>query len=624
MKLISRHIIVTCILILINFISSFAQNACFTLSTSRGCAPLTVTAHDCSGETNIAYLFGEGEYDIGNPDDYVTDSVYTFDTAGTYTIFQLVPPGGNPLDSLKIEVLASPDPLFELSLCADSSVFLSITDEQYEEFFVDFGDGTLDTLNKGDQVNHKYSSLGAVTVTITGNYVPGNCGATKSETVTLINGLPTPTLQSIVPDSNNHYSLSFTSQTNLLFRLYSSESDSSMFMNSDTLLGANSIDTFGVELTEGLTQSCFKISSYDLCNNEQLSSVNCLLIPNVESQIGFNSISWPNYEGLEFSEVELIKNGVGLSNFNNRNAQSIVDSNIICGLDYCYALITTLTGSRALTSKDSCVTGNADQIGDTLFINTSYNLSNEIIVNWNFPEVKFNDFQVYEVSRPNQITSTTDSFAIMSQGDCFETSFQDLCGNNSEPSNQSCPIRLNVSIQPLVANYATLEWTQYTGWINPVQNYEMEMFDKDYNLLKTISLGSITSYQDTIDYGFNQQIYRVRIKALESGGTGRISYSNLVETELENSFFIPNTFSPNEDGLNDTFLIRARFAKSIYVRIFDRWGNLVYESTELNEGWDGNYDSGKNAPEGIYSYYIEITDDQNNSRTRTSTLTLIR
>ena len=67
--------------------------------------------------------------------------------------------------------------------------------------------------------------------------------------------------------------------------------------------------------------------------------------------------------------------------------------------------------------------------------------------------------------------------------------------------------------------------------------------------------------------------------------------------------FIPNAFTPNNDGVNDIFIPRSTILKSMRLIVFDRWGNQVFESNDLNVGWDGVYKN-KLELEDSYGYYF--------------------
>jgi gliding motility-associated-like protein len=68
---------------------------------------------------------------------------------------------------------------------------------------------------------------------------------------------------------------------------------------------------------------------------------------------------------------------------------------------------------------------------------------------------------------------------------------------------------------------------------------------------------------------------------------------------------VPNAFSPNGDGKNDILKVFGKGIADIkYFRIYNRWGELVHESFDLSQGWDGTY-NGKMANPGVYVYYLE-------------------
>lgn len=68
---------------------------------------------------------------------------------------------------------------------------------------------------------------------------------------------------------------------------------------------------------------------------------------------------------------------------------------------------------------------------------------------------------------------------------------------------------------------------------------------------------------------------------------------------------VPNAFTPNDDGLNDEFLpiVQGIFEAEIF-DVFNRWGQLVYSTTDITKGWDGKHD-GKESEMGTYVYYLK-------------------
>ena len=67
--------------------------------------------------------------------------------------------------------------------------------------------------------------------------------------------------------------------------------------------------------------------------------------------------------------------------------------------------------------------------------------------------------------------------------------------------------------------------------------------------------------------------------------------------------FIPNAFTPNQDGVNNQFEFYG-FPEPVKLTVFDRWGNIVFSSPNYQNNWDGTF-NGKTLPLGSYTYLIE-------------------
>ena len=85
----------------------------------------------------------------------------------------------------------------------------------------------------------------------------------------------------------------------------------------------------------------------------------------------------------------------------------------------------------------------------------------------------------------------------------------------------------------------------------------------------------------------------------------------------------PNAFTPNGDGHNDYFTLITRGVKTFHMSIYNRWGQLVYESTDPEAGWDGNY-KGEPQPAEDYIFYISITNLNGSTYNKQGTVTLLR
>jgi gliding motility-associated-like protein len=81
----------------------------------------------------------------------------------------------------------------------------------------------------------------------------------------------------------------------------------------------------------------------------------------------------------------------------------------------------------------------------------------------------------------------------------------------------------------------------------------------------------------------------------------------LVRVELNcGDVFVPDAFSPNGDGNNDEFKVFGNCIKTINLKIYDRWGNKIFETSDVTESWKGDY-KGKELNSGTYTYVYSGT-----------------
>ena len=109
---------------------------------------------------------------------------------------------------------------------------------------------------------------------------------------------------------------------------------------------------------------------------------------------------------------------------------------------------------------------------------------------------------------------------------------------------------------------------------------------------------------EDIHYTFRETgDYTARLEVKNDDGSCTATDS-LTISVLESLLEVPNAFSPNGDGINDEFRVIFKSLKSYNITIFNRWGRVVYKSTDPSKGWDGRI-GGKVAAAGTYYYVIE-------------------
>jgi gliding motility-associated-like protein len=92
----------------------------------------------------------------------------------------------------------------------------------------------------------------------------------------------------------------------------------------------------------------------------------------------------------------------------------------------------------------------------------------------------------------------------------------------------------------------------------------------------------------------------------------------------EKEIYVPKGFSPNGDGNNDKIFPRLVGVRTLtYFKVYNRWGQLLYQTSNINEGWDGTF-RGTKQPIETYVWIAEGVDIDNNSIKRTGTFLLLR
>jgi gliding motility-associated-like protein len=112
-----------------------------------------------------------------------------------------------------------------------------------------------------------------------------------------------------------------------------------------------------------------------------------------------------------------------------------------------------------------------------------------------------------------------------------------------------------------------------------------------------------------------------RVHAFKRGDNSIISTSNYAEVIPPMSVFIPNAFTPNGDGINDTFGVKGEGIQDFTLRIYNRWGELVFESKNPRQQWDGLY-NGKPAKNDTYVYKLFASGSD--TETKAGSVTLVR
>lgn len=175
----------------------------------------------------------------------------------------------------------------------------------------------------------------------------------------------------------------------------------------------------------------------------------------------------------------------------------------------------------------------------------------------------------------------------------------------------------------------TIIWNGYEEWDEGVDYYQIfrKIDGAEFPVFLDEVPGSVTFYEDDVSQLFNTKgEFCYLIAAFESPNGITLpagSLSNEHCLTQDPVIWIPNAFVV--DGFNKIFKPVISFADTDNYRmeIYSRWGNIVFTTTDVTEGWDGIYKD-ELVPEGLYAYYISVADGAGRIIENRGTLTLLK
>jgi gliding motility-associated-like protein len=149
------------------------------------------------------------------------------------------------------------------------------------------------------------------------------------------------------------------------------------------------------------------------------------------------------------------------------------------------------------------------------------------------------------------------------------------------------------------ANIATWAWDFGDGSTSTIQ-YPSHSYDYPDTFVVTLAISNTSGCTDTIKHEY-------------------------IVTE-EYALYVPNSFTPNDNGLNEMFLAYGTGVAEFSMTIFDRWGKEVFISDDMSKGWNGRQKNGSGDyyKNGVYAYRIQVKDLKGKSHTLMGHVNLLR
>ncbi len=155
----------------------------------------------------------------------------------------------------------------------------------------------------------------------------------------------------------------------------------------------------------------------------------------------------------------------------------------------------------------------------------------------------------------------------------------------------------------------TLSGFPYTGTITLVPDVPVKMINSQTYVISPVKTGEYLVYFTDI-YGCGHRLKTIFVEMITNDCN-------------ENTVYLPTGFTPNGDGANDVLYIRSNFVTEVYLTIYDRWGEKLFETNDVKKGWDGIY-KGKPLDQGVYGYYMTFKCNNGQESFKKGNITLMR
>ncbi|MFK7925965.1 MAG: PKD domain-containing protein [Bacteroidia bacterium] len=638
----------------------------FTASDTTGCAPFAVTFND--GSSNLppisyTWIFGDGDTLIGP-----SNPTHTYTNDGTFDVTLIVSDNLGCSDTVVKQqyiVLNHPtaivyaDTVFgcnpvNLTFFADSTVLDSNrTIVQYEWCLVNINTGgvvcntsTVDSLVESFTIGGDYAMI----LTVTDS--EGCSDVSDSLTVT-INTRVTPD-----PIEMRNVTVVDDNSAEILWGAYPGNDfvEYAVYRTSGPgapLLIATITDQLAVTYLDSdpslnfRDQSyCYKVLVQNNCLEYSLLNLteeHCTIDLEVDSGTDALILNWSAYVGYPVSTYEIYRaNDYDPANITQigavpGNVLTYTDLETFCSdsIGYRIRAIGTDVDERSFSDLD------ANAPFHPLPTESSHILTTTVVMD-TFIDVSWTDYGGYRPSEyylersidgitrdsltttPLTETSYQDNDVAVNEMSYYYRVFAlDECGDISILGRLGKSILLSAAIDPS-GKVPVLIWSEYEEWLNGVRNYQIEIFNDQTGAWEVVGqTGAGTrNFEDEVSTLF-QSTYCYRIRAFETGNFAQEAVSNEVCVTFGPVVFTPNAFTPNNDGRNDEFRVFAPNARVGELTIYNRWGEVLFRSADLTQGWDGTY-KGSPVAEGVYVFVVTGVGEDNTEFNRTGTVTLYR
>lgn len=647
------------------------NNIPYTISQRIGTVPLTVSIDGVNFNANNCPLGGFYNFTaVGNNVANVAqlnadrnggsnDSVFTYTRPGSYNILIYTNPcsttlfpncnGVNFFRYDAVTVLDTAKPTLSVRACRAQNIQLSISGNPYDFYRIQWGDGVV-SVTGNTNISHTYAAAGIQPLTVTGIYEYSVTGLGTAAGVTLQRFenstiLTTTVLGELERVNFTRLVVNEASPTNgtvdltvnvpsalftypIQFRTINTPYS---FLNQSV---SSSVGQQQVVIGALNTQNsiyCFRILTQDQCGNSNATFTGtgapieiCTLTLSGFADANANyATSGPFPESglhtLSVNGVPVITNFLIAAN----ETLGFTDTDVQCRIPYVYRSEVVFGGfppeRSSVSAPITVIALKPSTFAGLAGLNATHNNADKVELFWqpiSTPGVKFYIYNEI-AGAPNRAAadSTTANVWVPTRTTerCYYVQVKDACGESQ--LSRACPIKGTGQADNLVQN--SLGWTTYENTDGEtISSFIVEVYQDNGDTIRIMpAMGLNSHFHNPIDTHSQILVYRV----VGVTNQGNVIRSNFIPVKQKMRVYMPNAFSPNNDGVNDVYAPKGLFWSQIEITIFNRFGQVVFYTNKLNEGWGG----GEFNPD-MYRYVVKARDPFGDEVVQRGTLMLVR
>lgn len=609
----------------------------FELDKSAGCAPLLVKITN-TVPNPIAVEYSLDYKGNSNPA-YINVASYQYNTTGNFTILQRVFLSSGKIATAckEIKTYESTPVTAQYTSCGGGKVNLVIQNNKisqaYDQYEINWGDNSpVEMVAKGAimSAEHHYSDTSVnPVVKVTGIYNSNSAcarGRAFSDKISFQQAqLNNIQIKSVEMRGDGSIRLNYLGITAIPTNVkYSTDGISYITAGTRSSGGTQPYDIKGLNVKQVYR---LKLSSEDLCSGEMDSKVIHSMVLTGKSEDGKIVLTWNQYGSSDgFKGYDLLRDGTVIKSFSSVSDITYTDEDVQCGSYSEYQIVARIND---VTSASAPVGIKAEIAVPKPIQQASVSVmsDNSVTIKANIPGAGPNSTYDLSIEKAeagstvfkkittlyNQNEYSDISVKTSEKSYCYRLSYQNSCGQKLPPTEPICTILLKNEL-------TTLSWNTELPVLGGLKGYSVIQkggSGTQQEILVQKSHGYTIKLDKNSELEFNFQI-----KA-HSVVPGFESFSNVVLYRRNAGVFVPDAFTPNDDGFNDVLLAKSTQLKSFDFSVFNRWGEVIFRSGTLSDGWDGKI-NGANAPTGSYIYKVTFTDEINQTVEKSGTFMLLR